>query len=70
MVVWRRWRIVGVFAAPSRRTLDSQQLQQAVDLRHRRCTLRRIARQLLLPITTLARAMWRLGLNRLRNLDS
>jgi transposase len=52
-----------------RRTLDPQQLRQAVDLRHQRCTLQRIARLLLVPITTLARAMRRLGLNRLRNLD-
>lgn len=51
-----------------RRTLDPQQLQQAVELRHQRCTLRRIARLLLVPISTLARAMRRLGLNRLRNL--
>ncbi|MEI6828819.1 MAG: helix-turn-helix domain-containing protein [Synechococcaceae cyanobacterium ELA445] len=29
-----------------RRTIDPQQLQQAVDLRHQRCTLRRIARAL------------------------
>jgi transposase InsO family protein len=40
-----------------------------VELRHQRCTLRRIARLLLVPISTLARAMRRLGLNRLRNLD-
>jgi transposase-like protein len=52
-----------------RRTLDPQQLQQAVELRHQRCTLRKIARLLLVPITTLARAMRRLGLNRLRKLD-
>jgi transposase len=52
-----------------RRTLDPQQLQQAVELRQQRCTLRRIARLLLVPITTLARAMRRLGLNRLRNLE-
>ena len=52
-----------------RRTLDPQQLQRAVELRHQRCTLRRIARLLLVPISTLARAMRRLGLNRLRNLD-
>ena len=50
-------------------TLDRQQLQQAVELRHQRCTLRRIARLLLVPISTLGRAMRRLGLNRLRNLD-
>jgi hypothetical protein len=48
---------------------SSQQLQLAVELRHQRCTLRRIARLLLVPISTLARAMRRLGLNRLRNLD-
>ena len=29
-----------------RRTLDPQQLQRAVDLRHERCTLRRVARVL------------------------
>ncbi|WP_233133880.1 leucine zipper domain-containing protein [Synechococcus sp. BO 8801] len=52
-----------------RRTLDPPQLQQAVDLRHQRCTLHRIARLLLVPISTLARAMRRLGLSRLRNLD-
>ncbi|WP_236550436.1 DDE-type integrase/transposase/recombinase [Cyanobium sp. Copco_Reservoir_LC18] len=52
-----------------RRTLDPQQLQQAVDLRHQRCTLRRIARLLLVLISTLGRAMRRLGLSRLRNLD-
>jgi transposase InsO family protein len=48
---------------------STQQLQQAVELRHQRCTLRRIARLLLVPISTLARAMRRLGLNRLRYLD-
>jgi hypothetical protein len=52
-----------------RRTLDPQKLQRAVELRHQRCTLRRIVRLLLVPISTLARAMRRLGLNRLRNLD-
>jgi hypothetical protein len=52
-----------------RRTLDPQQLQQALELRHQRCTLRRIAWELLVPISTLARAMRRLSLNRLRNLD-
>jgi hypothetical protein len=52
-----------------RRTLDPQRLQEAVDLRHQRCTLRRIDRLLLVPNTTLAQAMRRLGLNRLRNLN-
>ncbi|WP_216905516.1 leucine zipper domain-containing protein [Synechococcus sp. CCY 0621] len=44
-----------------RRTLDPQQLKQVVKLRHQRCTLRKIARLLLVPISTLARAMRRLG---------
>lgn len=52
-----------------RRTLDPQRLQKAVDLKHQGCNLRRIARLLLVLITTLARGMRRLGLNRLRNLD-
>jgi hypothetical protein len=48
---------------------NPQRLQQAVELRHQRCTLRKIARLLLVPISTLAWAMRCLGLNRLRNLD-
>jgi len=35
-----------------RRMLDTQQLQQAVDLRHQCCTLRRIARLLAAPLFT------------------
>lgn len=61
-----------VGALPFRRangSVDPQQLQQAVELRHQRCTLRRIARLLLVPITTWARAMRRLGLDRLGNFD-
>ena len=38
-----------------RRTLDPQQLQQSVDLRHQRCTLRRIARALKAPLSTVGR---------------
>jgi len=52
-----------------RRTLDPQQLQQAVDLRHQRCTLRRIARALCAPLSTVGRLMKGLGLGRLKNLD-
>jgi hypothetical protein len=52
-----------------RRTLDQQLLQQAMELRHKRCNLRKIARLPLVPISTLARAMRRLGLNRMRNFD-
>ena len=35
-----------------RRTLDPQHLQQAEDLRHQRCTLRRISRLLAAPLST------------------
>jgi len=52
-----------------RRTLDPQQLQQAVDLRHQRCTLRRIAKVLCAPLATVGRLMKDLGLGRLKNLD-
>jgi transposase InsO family protein len=52
-----------------RRTLDPQQLQQAVDLRHQRCTLRRIAKVVGAPLSTVGRAMKALGLGRLRNLE-
>jgi transposase len=44
-----------------RRTLDPQQLQQAVDLRHQRLYLRHIARLLRAPFSTVARALSRLG---------
>jgi transposase InsO family protein len=52
-----------------RRTLDPQQLQQAVDLRHQRCTLRRIAKNLQAPLSTVGRVMNALGLGRLRSLE-
>jgi transposase-like protein len=52
-----------------RRTLDPQQLQQAVDLRHQRLHLRHIARLLVAPFSTVARVLNRLGLGRLRNLE-
>jgi hypothetical protein len=52
-----------------RRTLDPLLLQQAIALRHQRCTLRRIARLLQVPLSTVGRAMNALGLGRLRNLD-
>ncbi|MCP9773900.1 IS481 family transposase [Synechococcus sp. Tobar12-5m-g] len=52
-----------------RRTLDPQRLQQAVDLRHQRCTLRRIARALQAPLSTVGRVMNTLGLGRLKNLE-
>ena len=52
-----------------RRTLDPQQQQQAVDLRHQRLHLRHIARLLVAPFSTVARVLNRLGLGRLRNLE-
>jgi len=53
-----------------RRTLNPQQLQHAADLRHQRLHLCHIARLLQAPFSTVARALSRLGLGRLRNLDS
>jgi transposase InsO family protein len=52
-----------------RRTLDPQQLQQAVELRHQRCTLRRIAKALKAPLATIGWVINALGLGRLRNLE-
>ena len=52
-----------------RRTLDPQQLQRAIDLRHERCTLRRVARVLAAPLATVGRVLKALGLGRLKNLQ-
>jgi len=52
-----------------RRTLDPQHLQRAVELRHQCLHLRHIARLLTAPFSTVARALNRLGLGRLRNLE-
>ncbi len=52
-----------------RRTLDPQQLQHAVDLRHKSLHLRHIARLLKAPFSTVARTLSHLGLGRLRNLE-
>ena len=52
-----------------RRMLDSQHLQRAFELRHQRLHLRHIARLLAAPFSTVARALNRLGLGRLRNLE-
>ena len=40
-----------------RRTLEPQHLQRAVGLGHERCTLRRIARLLALPLSTVGRTL-------------
>jgi len=52
-----------------RRTLDPQQQQHAVALRHQRLHMRHIVRLLHAPFSTVARTLSRLGLGRLRNLD-
>jgi hypothetical protein len=48
------------------RPLDSEQLQQTLDLRQQRCTLRRIANAVGAPSSTVARVMKDLRLVRLR----
>jgi hypothetical protein len=50
-------------------SVDPQQLQHAVDLRHQRLHLKHIARLLRAPFSTIARDLTRLGLERLRNLE-
>jgi hypothetical protein len=50
------------------RSVDPQLLQQAVDLRPKRCTLRRFANAVGAPLSTVGRPMKALGLGRLRNL--
>ena len=52
-----------------RRTLDTQQLKRAVDLRYERCTLRRVARVLAAPLSNVGRVLKGLGLGRLKNLQ-
>jgi hypothetical protein len=52
-----------------RRTVDPLQLQSAVDHHHERCTLRRIARVVAAPISTLGRVIKAMGLGRLKNLQ-
>ena len=52
-----------------RRTLDPQQQQQARTLRHERCTMRRIAKDLTAPLSTVGRWLKAIGLGRLRNLE-
>ena len=72
-----RYRSGGAAALVDRRsvrrtqrwTLDPQQLQRVVDLRHERCTLRRVARVLAAPLSTVGRVLKALGLGRLKNLQ-
>ncbi len=51
------------------RTIDPQHLQRTVELRHQRLHLRHIARLLAAPFSTVARALKRLCLDRLQNLE-
>jgi len=48
---------------------STQQLQHALDLPQQRCTLRRIAKAVGAPLSTVGRVMKALGLSRLRNLE-
>jgi transposase len=52
-----------------RRTLDPRQQQQARTLHHERCTMRRIAKDLTAPLSTVGRWLIAIGLGRLRNLQ-
>jgi len=52
-----------------RRALDPHQLQQSVDLRHQCCTLRRIARLLAAPLSTVGRTLKAMGLGLLKYLQ-
>jgi transposase-like protein len=52
-----------------RRTLDPQHLQRAVALRHERCTLRRIARLLAIPLSTVGRTLQTMGQGHLKHLQ-
>ena len=49
--------------------LGPQQPQHAVNLRHQRCTIKRIAKVVGSPLSSVARAMKALGHGRLRNLE-
>jgi len=52
-----------------RRTLDPQQLQQAVDLRHQCCTLRPIARLPAAALSIVERTIKAMGLGHLKDLQ-
>lgn len=59
----RSWR------RTERRTLDPHLLQQAIELRHQCCTLRRIARLLVASLSTVVRTLKAMGLGRLKHLQ-
>jgi hypothetical protein len=52
-----------------RRTLDEKQLQRVIALRPEQCTLRRMARLLVLPLSTVGRTLKAMGLGRLKHLQ-
>ena len=65
------WWIDAVFApASGGHCVDPQHLQRAVALRHERCILRRIARLLALPLSTVGRTLKAMGLWRLKHLQA
>jgi transposase len=53
-----------------RLTLNPEQQQQASALRHERCTMRRIAKALAVPLSTTGRWLKSMGLGRIRNLQA
>jgi transposase len=52
-----------------RRMLNPQQQEQARALRHERCTMRRFAKALAVPLSTTVRWLKPMGLGRLRNMQ-
>jgi len=52
-----------------RRTVDPLQLQRFVELRHERCTLRRVVKLLPAPLSTVGRVLKAIGVGRLKNLQ-
>jgi len=64
------WWIDGMFAAPSGGRLIHCNCNALWTLRHERFTLRRVARVLAAPLSTVGRALKALGLGRLKNLQA
>ena len=70
-----RYRSAGASTLADRRSVrrtqprrrDPQQLQRAVELRHERCTLRRVAKVLEALLSTVGRVLKSLGPDRLKN---
>jgi hypothetical protein len=56
-------------APQQRRTLDPQQIEQALDLRHQHLHIRDIAQLLQAPFSTFARTLSNVGFGQLSNLE-